>query len=258
VNVAVVAHDPEGQVLRTRTRWTIEGRADEVDARELVVPEGSRGRMIRATVVVDDGHGGEDTASATTPVSNSPPVVGSVSLDPREPTVESDLVASPRSTDRDGDRVDYRYRWLVNGRPVPGDGPVLPRDRFRRGDSIALEVTAFDGIDASLPLRSDAVLVGNAPPRIVSSPEEIVGERSVTARLRAEDPDGDRSLRFALVEGPPGLDLDPVTGELRWSPRPDQAGAHRVTIAVADAGGAQSSQTIVLRVGPSPPPAAHP
>jgi len=44
----------------------------------------------------------------------------------------------------------------------------------------------------------------------------------------ATDPDGD-ALQYAILEGPGGMSLDAVTGEIRWAPGSDQYGDHTVS-----------------------------
>jgi hypothetical protein len=154
--------------------------------------------------------------------------------------------------------LDYRYRWLVNDREVSADGATLDRSQFQRGDRIVVEARASDGEAESAPLRSAAISVENAPPRIESTPDEIRGAQSIRYRVRAADPDGDRQLRFRLLQAPDGLTLDLVSGELTWTPKEDQAGTHRVEIEVADSAGGRTTQQIELRVGSQPGPAAAP
>ncbi len=43
---------------------------------------------------------------------------------------------------------------------------------------------------------------------------------------------------FSLSEAPEGLSVDPDTGELHWTPTPDQAGAHRVALVATGSSGA--------------------
>jgi hypothetical protein len=154
--------------------------------------------------------------------------------------------------------VSYRYRWIVNGAEASATGAVLDRRQLRRGDRIALEVRAFDG-DASSPLvRAGPIDVVNAAPRILSSPDEIHGDMSLSYRVRADDPDGDRKLRYRLLQSPEGLTLDWMNGDLRWTPTEAQAGVHLVEIEVSDSNGGRTAKTIELRVGEGATPAAIP
>src|SRR5690606_21912762 len=57
------------------------------------------------------------------------------------------------------------------------------------------------------------------------------------ANLFATDPDLGDTLTFSLPSGPGGLTVDPVSGELDWTPGGSDLGSHPVTARVTDAGG---------------------
>jgi RHS repeat-associated protein len=63
----------------------------------------------------------------------------------------------------------------------------------------------------------------------------------------AFDPDGD-SLRFRLAAGPPGMQIDPITGLVSWNPGTTQVGTHDVTIVVDDGRGGTDEQHYQLSV----------
>jgi hypothetical protein len=259
VTLEVEARDPDGDTLRTETDWTLEGGGAARHDRVYRVPAGAKGQSLASEVAVHDGRGGSTSAQIDVIVENTPPVVTAVELQPQsELTVERELAARAQGEDRDDDRLTFDYRWLVNGHYVPATGPVLTRQHFRRGDRITAAVTASDGESTSAPTRSAEIEVSNAPPRILTAGESITGEKSLRYRLRADDPDGDRQLRYRLVNAPAGVEVDRMSGELRWTPDDSQAGVHLVEIEVADVHGGRSTQTIELRVGSQPGPAAIP
>ena len=81
--------------------------------------------------------------------------------------------------------------------------------------------------------------------------------------FEAEDPDGDRNLRFRLGKAPEGMRIDPILGVSTWRPKPSQAGVHPVEVIVQDAHGDGSALhfevTVTATPGDSdeePPPAA--
>ena len=110
------------------------------------------------------------------------------------------------------------------------------------------------------PIYSHAVRIANPRPKIVSLPGGLDAEGVFRYAIEARDPDGDRSLRFQLSEGPPGMTVDPVTGEVLWRPTPEHAGVHAVELVVKDSEGASASQTFELTVTSEtdPAPAAIP
>jgi hypothetical protein len=90
--------------------------------------------------------------------------------------------------------------------------------------------------------------LANRPPKIAGLPAIETDAGGIRADLRAEDPDGDKSLRFRLVQGPPGLHVDPVSGRLSWTPEPGTTGTQAVEVAVADSLGAESALRFELNV----------
>ncbi|MCK7592298.1 Ig-like domain-containing protein [Pseudomarimonas salicorniae] len=72
--------------------------------------------------------------------------------------------------------------------------------------------------------------------------------------LAATDADIGDALRYELVSAPPGMAVDPVSGELRWTSGQSQSGQHQVTIRVADLRGLSDQKTLTIRVAQNRPP----
>jgi hypothetical protein len=159
-----------------------------------------------------------------------------------------DISAKPRAEDPDGDPLEFRFRWSVNGESVAGNSAVLPASEYGRGDQIRLRVEAWDGEDSSEALRSDPFGVVNSPPRITSIPGAFDPDGTFRYAILAEDPDGDRSFHYRLEKGPSGMAIDVVSGELSWTPIPEQAGSNPVTIEVSDRKGGVTSQSFDVGV----------
>ncbi len=66
--------------------------------------------------------------------------------------------------------------------------------------------------------------------------------------VEAEDPDGDRLLRYRLDEAPEGMVIDSVLGEVSWRPAQGQTGVHPVKIVVRDSSGLETSQSFQVTV----------
>jgi hypothetical protein len=259
VKLETTASDPDGDVISLDVDWTLDDETRASGVQTLEVPADSKGKSLAVDVVARDGRGGIARDRISVTIENTAPTVTAVQLDPASDlTVEHELVATVSGEDLDGDSLSYRYRWLVNDHEVAANDTTLDRRHFRRGDRIVLEVRASDGRTDSAPTRSAAIEVANAPPRIHSSPDEIRGQQSIRYRMRAKDADGDRQLRFSLVQAPDGLTLDWISGELAWTPGKDQAGIHLVEIEVADSSGGRTTQKIELEVGSDAGPASIP
>ncbi len=100
----------------------------------------------------------------------------------------------------------------------------------------------------------------NQPPRFTSpSSLTVTAGEAASLSLQAEDPEKGR-LRFSLVGEPPqGLELDPLSGAIRW--RPNATGTHQLVVRVSDNG--YPSQTVeqkfqIAVVDPPPPPRTEP
>ena len=71
--------------------------------------------------------------------------------------------------------------------------------------------------------------------------------------LAGNDLNNDR-LRYELIDGPGGMTLNQLSGDLAWTPGLDQVGTHRVQVGVDDGRGGRATQRFVLTVEPSADP----
>jgi hypothetical protein len=230
LTAAADASDPDGDAVRLTYHWFIDGRRYQSgENHALVLPERSKGALVELEVVPNDGRLDGAASHARVQVGNRSPAVLDLLLEPGlEITVEDEPAASARVEDPDRDPVEVRYRWLVNGLAVGATQSKLTRRHFRRGDIIQLEAVASDGDDESEPLRSPEIHVVNSPPSIVSAPEKIDEDGTFRYAVAVEDADDDRRLRYRLLEGPTGMTLDWLSGELTWAPSNGQEGTHAV------------------------------
>ena len=251
ISAVADAADPDGDAVRLTYQWVVDGRRYESGENDtLVLPERSKGAVVELEVIPSDGRLDGAASLTRVRVGNRPPAVVDLLLEPGlEITVEDELAASARVDDPDRDPVEVRYRWFVNDRAVGAQQSTLGRRYFRRGDRIQLEAVASDGDDESEPLRSPEIKVLNSPPRIVSTPEKIDEDGSFRYAVAVEDADDDRRLRYRLLQGPPGMTLDWLSGKLAWTPSDDQEGTHPVEIEVDDLAGGRVTQTFEIQVG---------
>ena len=149
----------------------------------------------------------------------------------------------------DGDTLEYEFAWLLNGQRVRGaENPTFDTSKLKRGDRLQAHVRVSDGEAESPVSESMTLTLANRAPRFAALPPIESANGAVHAALSAEDPDGDKTLRFRLIEGPKGLTVDPVSGRVSWRPGNDAIGAHAVEVAVADAQGAESALRFELNV----------
>jgi hypothetical protein len=251
VEAHLEASEPDRDPIRLELQWRVSGRTVEQGSRTAVALEGARkGDEVAVFVTATDGRDRSDPVRASVNVGNTAPMIRAFYLAPDgEIAPGQEVTAAPQAMDSDGDALDYEFEWILNGRPVRGaDQAVFNTDRLKRGDRLQARVRVSDG-DAWSPVAESMTLtLANRAPVFSGAPDIQGTGGGVSTRLVAEDPDGDRSLRFRLLEGPPGMTVDAVTGRLSWRPGPDQVGTHAVEVAVADAQGAESAMRFELNV----------
>ncbi len=216
------------------------------------VPMGAppaRGSETTASAITNHAPAADEADRAAARVDNQVPVLLGVVIEPMGAvTVRHDVVANARANDPDGDELELRFVWRVNGKRVNVDGAVLPKEQFRRGDRIELAVVASDGVAESEPLYSHPFEAENAVPSITSLPGGLDEQGSFRYQVTVEDPDDERGFRYWLREGPPGMTMDTLSGLLTWEPQEKQSGRHAVTLEVEDLAGAKESQSFELQV----------
>jgi hypothetical protein len=139
----------------------------------------------------------------------------------------------------------------VNGKRVErsSDESRFETKGLRRGDEIAVSVVASDGEDESEAFDAPSLVLGNAAPEITSTPPPGMGADGVYRYVvEATDPDRDRGLRFSLASAPPGAQVDPIGGEITFSPSFEQAGVHAIEVVVQDGHGGEAKQRFEVTV----------
>jgi hypothetical protein len=251
VEAHVEASDPDGDPIRLELEWRVAGRTVEQGSRTALALEGVRkGDEVAVFVTATDGRDRSDPVRASVHVGNTPPLIRAFYLAPDgEIAPGQEVTAAPQAMDSDGDALDYEFEWILNGQRVRGaEQAVFNTDRLKRGDRLQALVRVSDGEDWSPVAESMTLTLANRAPVFSGAPDVEGSAGGVSTRLVAEDPDGDRSLRFRLLKGPAGMTVDAVTGRLSWRPGPNEVGTHAVEVAVADAQGAESAMRFELNV----------
>lgn len=261
----VQVSDPDGDAVRITFTWAVNGRVVAEGTQPVIKPDGvKKGDRIEVRVSATDGRAESQVARASTTIGNRPPQLDGVFLLPEGDVHPGDeLVAQVQASDPDGDPVRSEFTWLVNGEPDRGArGPRFDTSALKRGDRVRVQAQVGDGDDRTAPMPSREVELANSAPEIERIPRISAENGAFHHQLQARDADGDRNLRFRLVEGPPGMTVDPILGTLNWRPSPDQAGTHPVEVAVEDDHGDSTSLRFEITVTATPgapaeaPPAA--
>jgi hypothetical protein len=219
-----------------------------------------RGAELEVRVTASDGRAESSPFMASTRIGNRLPRISNLTIQPAgQITAAGPITAIAVGSDPDDDPVSYEYTWTVNGSTSDERGSVFPDTELKRGDIVEVSVIARDEIGESEPVVSPRIEVMNAAPLILSQPEVAGADGVFTYRISAEDPDGD-PLRYGLGKVPEGMTVLADSGEVRWTPRENQAGAHAVELWAEDPQGARATQRFELTIDLGPaamaPPAA--
>lgn len=261
IEARIDVSDADGDPIRLSLEWRQAGRVIGSGAQTHVTPERlHKGDEVQVVVTATDGRDESEPVRATTTVGNRAPLIQALNLAPdSELQPGQSLTAAPQGQDADGDPLEYEFEWWLNGRVVrDARAAVFDTSALRRGDRLQAKVRVTDGEEWS-PLAESIVLeLANRPPKIAGVPaiEAVAG--GIHADLQAEDPDGDKSLRFRLIEGPQGLSVDSMSGRVSWKPAAGTTGTHPVEVAVADSFGAESKLRFELTVSAAPTEQADP
>jgi hypothetical protein len=174
-------------------------------------------------------------------LTNSAPVVDSLTLSPSSPRTNDVLQASVVAQDGDGDPLSYSYEWLRNGAPIAGaTGPSLDLSvagHGDRSDTITARVTASDGQATSAPASASVVIADSAPTAsVVLNATSPTTNQVITATATSSDADGD-ALTYTFTWKLNGAVRATVSG---------QSASSSYNLGVA--GNGDRGQTIVVEV----------
>ena len=249
LEAVVEASDPDGDPLRFSYRWSVNGRPLSHTGPALSAGSFDRDDRIEVSVVASDGLLDSDEMRARASVEPGAPSIYGVSFDPVEGVKPGDtLTALVDASAADDAGLRLEYRWLVNGEAIREHERSFSTAGLRRGDRVQVEVTAFDGEVASEPFVSGEVALANSPPAIAGIPKAERDGDAFRYQFEAQDPDGDRSLRWSLSQAPAGMTIDPIYGLATWRPTKEQAGDQIIEVMVTDKSGQGSKLRFSVKV----------
>ena len=249
VRALVEASDPDGDSLSYGFLWKLNERKLSGGGQQPPLTGTHKGDLLTVIVTASDGKAQSEPFERSIRIGNQAPILTGLSSEPRSTiTAGGRVTVTPRATDPDGDPLSFRYHWTVNDRDVDEEGPALDTRGLRRGDEIRVAVTASDGEERSARLQGPQITVENAAPVIVSTPEFGEAGDRFRYQVRAEDADGDRTLRFSLATAPPGMTIDSIQGEIMWKPG-NEEGDFPVEVVVVDLQGGRATQQFEVKVG---------
>lgn len=107
------------------------------------------------------------------------------------------------------------------------------------GARVEYTYDGFDRMTAMVESEGGDAETGNAAPVLTSVPPPstfVPGGGTFTFDLDSSDADGD-DRRYSLIDAPQGMEIDPVTGVITWTPDASQSGPHVVVVQVSDGEG---------------------
>ena len=141
------------------------------------------------------GEVGADNPNMTLITGNHPPVVRAATLHPTPLVLTGPIVIHVDAQDIDRNPLSFRYRWIVNGRPIFNQvSEQLSPELLKRGDALSVEILAHDGMVEGRPFTTEPVVVGNSPPVVAGlaiEPESVSPGVRVQARADTSDADKD-------------------------------------------------------------------
>jgi len=238
--------DMQVQIAGCRERveyaWAINGEpVANATQPQLAAGTYRRGDTVTATVKC-----GSPSLSASAVIANTLPVINKFSLKNQQVTAGEEIALIAEATDIDGDEIEFRYIWNINGEDqISPNGPVLPAGAVRSGDKISVTVIPSDRDGEGQPLQGTVFEVTNSPPHFVSRPPLSFRSAVYRYSAKADDPDGEQ-LTYRLEEAPPAMQINAATGEIIWQIPPDTVGSFTVRISAADPTGQQALQEYTI------------
>lgn len=254
--------DPDGDRVIVRYQWLENGSPIEGQKRSVLELSGlRRGDRVSLELKPVDARGAFGPAFQTEPVevTNTPPVVTSVTVEPAVAKPGDVLRAVTEGSDLDGDPVKYVVEWWRNGqslgRPVKDqEQRTLATDGFARGDLIVVGVTPYDAAGPGRFLVSEPLVLMNRAPVITSSPAGPTKQGAFEYAVIATDPDND-TLTYMLATAPSGMTIEASTGKIAWQMTSGLTSPQQVRVGVDDGHQGQAFQEFTLT--PPPAPAAR-
>jgi hypothetical protein len=160
--LVIDASDPDGDTVTTQSVTWYEDTALNTVFTDLTTIEGryvSGGEEFRAVVSLSDGVNAPVEVEATLLVTNTPPTIDNVYIEPRFPLDDEDLECFGQGTDPDGTTLSWSYQWFRDGVEMTdiGDEKIVSASSTSTGEEWTCVATGTDGRDAGS--LSDVVTV---------------------------------------------------------------------------------------------------
>jgi hypothetical protein len=231
--------------------WLLDGApAGSAATLALAAPAGP-GAVATCTATATDSEGETGTADASLTVSNRPPTVDLIEVDPDPATISSEITCFASASDPDGDAPSIAYEWhgssglLAAASTVQLDGGMVSP-----GETLTCYVLVTDGSGATASGSESLEILSNIPPTLVDESYSLRGGCILTIAAQEgllandSDPDGDE-LSVSLLQGPASGDLS-LEDDGSFTYQPYGTGDDSFTYEVSDGNGGTSEGTATL------------
>lgn len=208
VKITKTSSDVDGDKIEYRVRWFVGGREVEKnrDKMELTAENFSKDQNVTVRVVPYDGEAEGESTEISTYVKNAPPSAPEVDIEPKNPTVLSNMTCKiiKPIRDIDGDVIKTRYMWYKNSVLfLVSEDNVLQKGYFKKGDKVSCEVLGTDG-EFIVSAKSPEIVILN------SKPEKPV------LKILPEEPHTKDELNCIIAVNSVDVDNDRITYSFSW------------------------------------------
>lgn len=193
---SAVAVDDDGDSVTFSYSWTVDGVARS-ETSDTLSGGAAKHEVVACEVNTEDAVEIGESGSASLTVSNTPPVLDTLSLGPTGAATEDTLLVSATASDHDGDSVQFFYSWAVDGVAISPKTSTLDCGTWcDKGEVVTVTVTP-DDTEHSGVSKTASLTVANTPPgapEVALTPESPVeGEDDLLCEVatESEDADGD-------------------------------------------------------------------
>ena len=198
---AATATDADGGTPTITTAWT-DGSTASTYA---IVSSDDPGDTITCTATATDTGGATDSDTATATVTNTDPVLGTVSISPSSAYNDDTLSCSASATDADGGTPTITYAWTgdVAGSLGTGSSLDLSTTSAASAETVTCTATAAD-TDGGSDTGTASLTTDNRDPTVTAglTPASPSVVNTLTCAATASDDDGDSTTHtFAWTVG---------------------------------------------------------
>ena len=186
------AVDEDNEIPDVVYQWKHNGVEHSTGAELFISPsQFDVGAVLRCISTARDSYEGVDEQGAEVVVSNTPPIIEVLSIEPSEPTSQDDLTCIPSDvTDINADAVAIEYGWTVDGAEQAESTNILEAP-FPVGAQITCRAIPTDGENTGEAMTAAVDIINSVPVIDVMdiSPSKAYADTTIQCSAAASDID---------------------------------------------------------------------